>query len=268
MGFLTKLEKLSEKYIEGFFKTRFANHIQPVDIAKLLLREMRDNKTVSVSKVYVPNEYTVFLGQEDWPTVDSVHLSLSKELQEFLKQKADDRKYEVVGEFRVYFLLAEDLPLGRILVKSAFSEELPPVDEQSNPAEPIPAEYTLVADRGRFYNQIQETPGEDTLTRVTASGQIPEAMLILKIGTREGMRFPLGKREVVIGRRRSGDICLEDTNVSRVHASVDYFEGSYFITDLGSTNGTFVNEVRVNKKKLAEGDLIRIGTTILEFKVV
>lgn len=274
MGFFTKLEKLSEKYIEGFFKTKFADHIQPAEIAKLLLREMRDNKNVSVSKVYVPNEYSVFLSESDWQTMDAIRYSLSVELQEFIKQKALDKGYEMIGPVKVVFELGDDLPLGTVYVKTFFSEEPPAAEESPGDKETEeiragkPSEYTIVADKGVFYNQAGGSAHQDTLIRMKAAEISSGAFLVQKEGTGEGMRFKLGSRGVIIGRRRTSDICLEDTNVSRVHASIDCLEACYFITDLGSTNGTFVNGIRINKKKLVEGDNIRIGTTILEFRAV
>lgn len=272
MGFLTKLEKLSEKYIEGFFKSKFADHIQPAEIAKLLLREMRDSKSVSVAKTYVPNEYTVMLSSRDWAIVEPVAGSLASEMQRFLAEKARDKGYGMVGEVKVIFLPDESLTLGSIVVTSRFSEELPRSGEETASAvatPPVPlAENTIIANRGEFYNRSAHQAVENTLTRLKAGDLVPKAMLVLKAGVREGAGYPLGIHGILIGRRRSNDIALEDSNVSRVHASVDYFAGEYFITDLGSTNGTFVNETRISKKKLAPGDLIRVGSTILEFRVV
>ncbi len=281
MGFFTKLEKLSEKYIEGFFKNKFGGHVQPAEIAKLLLREMRDNKTVSVSRVYVPNEYTVFLGPEDWKTIDSVHVSLSGELQEFVMQKAADKGYEMVGAPKVAFELDGELSLGTVAVESGFSESLPTEGVPVQAAEPAPAERfadrpaataaegTIIADRECFYGGADTPVTQDTLTK---AGNIvtrrPKAILVQKLDGKDGMAFSLGEHGVVIGRKRSNDISLDDTNVSRVHASIDFWEGDYYITDLGSTNGTFVNGTRVSKKRLAEGDLITMGTTALEFRVV
>jgi predicted component of type VI protein secretion system len=271
MGFLTRLEKLSEKYIEGFFKNKFAAHIQPAEIAKLLLREMRDNKNVSVSKVYVPNEYTVLLSQADWETIDSVHHSISGELQVYLKQKAVDKGYEMAGVVKVTFEQGEDLPMGTVYVKTHFSEQIPqePPEVTEHLAESAegPNQSTLIAEKARFYNSMPVLQTQGTLTKLNAQ-PLPTAVLVTKIGTKDGVKFPLGRRGVIIGRRRTSDIRIEDTNVSRVHASIDCVGEEYFLTDLGSTNGTYVNGARINKKKLVAGDLVRIGTTILEFKVV
>lgn len=275
MGFFTRLEKLSEKYIEGFFKNKFASHIQSAEIAKLLLREMRDNKNVSVSKVYVPNEYTVLLSPIDWETIDAVHHSLSAELQDYLKIKATDKGYEMVGEVRVAFEQGEDLPMGSVYVKTHFSEEIPKEIPRENPERERDlsdirqnnVESTLIADRERFYNSEPALKTQVTITRLEAEPR-PAAVLVVKMGTKDGLKYPVSKRGIIIGRRRTSDIRIEDTNVSRVHASIDCVDDDYYLTDLGSTNGTYVNGVSIHKRKLVPGDLIRIGTTILEFRVV
>lgn len=267
MGFFTKLEKLSEKYIEGFFRNKFADHIQPAEIAKLLLREMRDNKTVSVSAVYVPNEYTVYVGKEDWETIEPVRASLAGELEVFLKEKILEKEYRNVPEINVVFELEEELQLGAITVKSSFSKEPPDAGRSAGP-EAAPLESTLVADRRSVYGLQGGPLSQDTLTRAGKRPHSPRAHLVLRSGAREDYRFPLGDYGVIIGRKRTNDIALEDTNISRVHASVDYLEGNYYLSDLGSTNGTYVNGNRISKKKLIEGDQIRMGKTILEFRVV
>ncbi|HWI54512.1 MAG TPA: DUF3662 and FHA domain-containing protein [Desulfobacteria bacterium] len=261
MGFFTKLEKISEKYIEGFFKSRFADHIQPAEIAKILWREMRDSKNVSVSKVYVPNHYVVLLGAEDWKTVDSVRSSLSRELNVYLKKKAREKAFEMVGDVAVSFALDEDLTLGSITVESSFVES-PKADEAGQNEK----NNTIVADKKSFYNPGHGNVTENTVTNLTAPAFTAE--LLLKTGTKGGEKFALGKQGVIIGRRKTNEIYIEDANVSRSHASIDYSEGSHFITDLGSTNGTFVNGSRVSRVKLETGNVIKVGTTLLEYKVV
>ncbi len=264
MGFLTKLEKLSEKYIEGFFKSRFADHIQPAEIAKILWREMRDSKNVSVSKVYVPNQYIVFLGPEDWKTIDSVRSSLSRELKVYLKKKARDKAFEVVGDITISFALDEELTLGSVTVESSFVENT----EVNEAAETGKSETnnTIVADKKSFYHPGHENITENTVTNLTVPRVLAE--LVIKAGNRERTKFAIGKQGVIIGRRKTNEIYIDDANVSRAHASIDYSEGNHFITDLGSTNGTFLNGSRVSRVKLASGDLIKVGTTLLEYKVV
>ncbi|MCJ7745421.1 MAG: FHA domain-containing protein, partial [Actinobacteria bacterium] len=78
--------------------------------------------------------------------------------------------------------------------------------------------------------------------------------------------FTVDKETVQIGRLSDNDIMLPDPNVSRVHARVSRRGDSYFITDLKSTNGTFLNEERIMDAQLADEDVIRLGGTRLIFR--
>ena len=82
----------------------------------------------------------------------------------------------------------------------------------------------------------------------------------------DGTRRELTERRVVIGRSRDCDIQLSDTNVSRRHAELRQEGASYWIVDLGSTNGMEVNGKRVKRAKLRDGDTITLGSTELTFE--
>jgi pSer/pThr/pTyr-binding forkhead associated (FHA) protein len=83
--------------------------------------------------------------------------------------------------------------------------------------------------------------------------------------TFDGTRFEVKKRRVVIGRSRDCDIQLSDTNVSRRHAELRQEGASYWVVDLGSTNGLEVNGKRVKRAKLNDGDTITVGSTEVRF---
>ncbi|MCA9550381.1 MAG: DUF4388 domain-containing protein [Myxococcales bacterium] len=84
-------------------------------------------------------------------------------------------------------------------------------------------------------------------------------------GKYQGGLFPLSPdREIVIGRSSELDMVLVEDMVSRKHAKISTVAGQIIITDMGSTNGTFVNGEKVRKTRLKEGDRILIGTSILK----
>jgi hypothetical protein len=70
-----------------------------------------------------------------------------------------------------------------------------------------------------------------------------------------------------IGRAKANDIVLDDLSVSSQHCRVRPEEGRYVVLDLKSTNGTYVNERRVSRHPLAEGDTIKVGETLLQFRM-
>ncbi len=80
-----------------------------------------------------------------------------------------------------------------------------------------------------------------------------------------GRRFELGTAEVSIGRADTCTICVSTDQVSRKHATVQRVLGNYYVVDNRSTNGTFVNEQKVERAKLLDGDKIRVGKTVLKY---
>jgi len=92
--------------------------------------------------------------------------------------------------------------------------------------------------------------------------------LLIKTGERKGESYPVMDRAVFIGRDSSCTIRLPDKKVSRKHASITRHGNEYVIEDLGSVNGTFVNDQTVRWRALKPGDQIKVGSTVLEFAPV
>lgn len=88
----------------------------------------------------------------------------------------------------------------------------------------------------------------------------------VKTGIDKGKIYEIGDKPLTIGRDASEAIQIMDQGVSRQHAELFKIGEMYFIRDLGSTNGTFVNDVRITEELLRAGDQIRIGTTVLVFE--
>jgi two-component system, cell cycle response regulator len=89
--------------------------------------------------------------------------------------------------------------------------------------------------------------------------------LVIISGDDIGRRFELGTQEVSIGRADTCTICVNTDQVSRKHATVQSILGKYYLVDMRSTNGTFVNEQKVERAKLLDGDQIRVGKTVLKY---
>jgi two-component system, cell cycle response regulator len=111
-------------------------------------------------------------------------------------------------------------------------------------------------------NTVVTIVSHDALEKERAS-QI--GCLVVIVGSEIGKRVELGDTDIVIGRSSSSDLQLDMDNVSRSHASVDRTPLGWVIRDLGSTNGTFVNDIPVREHVLHDGDQIRIGRAMLKF---
>lgn len=108
--------------------------------------------------------------------------------------------------------------------------------------------------------------GDETVERTLFLRERP--VLEVTAGPGKGRVFPLSSESATsVGRARANDIALEDEAVSGQHFRVRPEEGGFVLHDLGSTNGTRVNERRVSRHGLQDGDVIRIGDTSLRFKL-
>lgn len=94
----------------------------------------------------------------------------------------------------------------------------------------------------------------------------PRRAAIVEGSSTSGKNFDLGQ-ELTIGRADKCHVVLDDTYVSQVHARIFARDESYFIEDLGSTNGTYLNRKRVaGATELQRGDRVKIGKTVLEMR--
>lgn len=90
--------------------------------------------------------------------------------------------------------------------------------------------------------------------------------LILKFKDKVIKEFPLMDNEVTIGRDAENEIAIDNSAISRHHAKIELVGGKYFVSDLGSTNGTFLNEKRIKQElKLKSGDEIIVGKHTIVF---
>jgi hypothetical protein len=101
-------------------------------------------------------------------------------------------------------------------------------------------------------------------TIISGGGGAP----VLKIVTGNfSHNFTLNKPTITIGRAANNDIVIPEQTVSSKHATITIQKGSFFLTDLGSTNGTFVNGSRIESKMLKSGDLIKLGAAQCKFEI-
>ena len=92
-----------------------------------------------------------------------------------------------------------------------------------------------------------------------------KCQLVIVEGGSKGTKLDLDKKRITVGKREGNDLVVDDRAVSRNHIEIVPEEDSYLLRDLGSTNGTFVNETKIREAFLVPGDVIRIGSSRLEF---
>lgn len=141
-----------------------------------------------------------------------------------------------------------------------------PTDPKSAPSGPstptVPAAAAPgPASSGPFTDVIGQPGGGQRPASSAAS------RLVITEGAREGMEMPLGGGPITIGRSSESNVVIRDDYTSTNHARLDLRADGWLLTDLESTNGTFVNGQKVSAPVLvAEGTPITIGTTTFELR--
>jgi len=113
---------------------------------------------------------------------------------------------------------------------------------------------------------LQDAPGPDDDIQVSLSNiSRGTAILVLRSGEGEGGHFVLSASVTNIGRHADSDIALDDITVSRRHCEISIDAGRFVVRDVGSLNGTYVNQKRVDEAELTQGDELQIGKFHLVF---
>ncbi len=251
MTVLRNIEQKIESLFEGVFSRAFRTHVQPVELARKLAKEMDDHRMISVSRVYAPNEYSVYLSPTDREQFETYEESLLTELQEYLGEHARRESYVLLSAPQIVMNTDADLEIGEFGIATRMVQpepgEAPPVPEAAPGA-------TMVYKPKASGPTQAATPEE--------LGVEPEVVTLEADGT----KHQVDKRSVVIGRSKDCDIRLADPNVSRRHAEIRQEGTAYWLLDLDSTNGTSVNGRRQKRAKLEDEDRITLGSTDLVFR--
>lgn len=253
---LRAIERRIEAVFEGLFGRAFRANVQPVEIARKLAKEMDDHRTVSVSRVYAPNEYSVFLSPGDRLQFEGYENSLLGELEEYLSDHATRERYALLTPVRVLLETDDDLALGEFGISARMVQ--PGGGRLREWAEPVATVEAVEPAATMIYAPAAEHAVEE------AAGD-PDAEPEVAVLTWDGQSRRVETDSVVLGRSRECDVQIEDANVSRRHAELLREGAGYWIVDLDSTNGVEVNGKRVKRVKLAPGDRFVVGSTEVTF---
>jgi len=212
--------------VEGLFSKTFRSGVQPVEIAKLILREMDSGRAVGVSEVWAPNRFEVSLSEADAERLHQVEGALITELKQVVRDNASERGWGLVGPPEIELVAGPGLKKGDLSCVASLVEGAEKVEP--------------VAPGGLASIVVHEDD--------------------------EARTVPLRGEVVTIGRLPDCDVVLKDKGASRRHAQIRGKDGVFTLTDLGSTNGTRLNGQTVQSRRLEDGDRITIGVTVLDFR--
>jgi hypothetical protein len=256
MNLLKSVETTIANLVEGAFGRIFRSEVRPMEIARKLAREMDAHRTVSVSRVYVPNEYSVWLSPEDRERYEGVEQEVIDELCAYLLEHARRENLIMGSHPQIDFQTDERLALGEFGIQARLIRH----DDHSgsHPAPPDPQE-----EHGQTMIYSTSARVRGAVAEAQSRRRTPRALLA--IGSRKLLVPPGGG---VIGRSRDCEIPLDDAGISRRHAELRPQTDGWTIEDLGSTNGVLVNGAPIRgAQPLSAGDRVELGSTEIVFEL-
>jgi hypothetical protein len=227
MGVMDRFERRLDRLVSGTFARAFKSEVQPVEVAAALQRECDDRAAiVTRGLTMVPNDFSVELGQHDYDRLAMYAEPLGAELAAMVREHAEEQTYQFVGPVVVRFELVDDLDTGMFRVLS-----------KAVASGPVPE------------------PG-------SATHAPAETSAALEVGA---STLALTRRHTVLGRGAECDLRLDDPGISRRHAEIVLSDPPR-ISDLQSTNGTFIDGERVTSAELYNGARIGIGSLTAVFR--
>jgi hypothetical protein len=247
-GPLAAVERFFERLFERPAARLFQSRVEPVQIQRALERAMESERRVHARRTYAPSTFRVLLNDRDAAALDGERRTLANDLGEALRLYARSHGYVLLAQPRVDIGSSSSVQQSdvRAFAEPVSTPELPAWPAQGGPpsrSDPLPP----MAPAGA--------------TAVFAAPQVspPRATLAIRSPQQETVRIPVRSGTMRIGRALDNDIVLADDKISRHHGQISTRMGMLVFTDVGSTNGSFLNGSAVTEIALGPGDVLQLG---------
>lgn len=277
MGVLQDFERRLEGAVEGFFARMFRSGIQPVELAKSLQRYAKDEQRVAADGVVVPNVFRIAVGTKDHERLAGYGDSLPRELGEVVARTAAERGWLLRGPVKVRVMVDPAVPLGRFRLAGRVEAVVP---GRSGIGRPVGEEQPEARDErerdayeaiGATHAAAMPAPEPDApepfgldRTQVVSAAPLATRALVVRSGEDVDRRVALTGSRLAVGRDPASDLVLSDSTVSRQHAALVLRGDTWWVVDLGSTNGVRVNGLRTSEQPIGRGDRIEFGDVVAE----
>lgn len=264
MAIVADLERLLERLFERTSSRVFRSHIQAVQIEHRVERAMERARVSERGRVAVPHRYRVRLSPQDLSGTAAAAGgadALAGRLADAALRFARAHAYHLHDRPTVALVADPAIPRGEIAVEAVASAGSTTAISPASPGEP--ARPQAADARGGIRS------GEsDTMVFRRPAPVVPRAVLRAVAPDGSERTIEITGTPVTVGRAPDNGIVLTDTRVSRHHGRFQSRHGALLYADLGSTNGSRVNGVRVDEIALGAGDRLELGDTVLVVELV
>jgi hypothetical protein len=261
MTSLADLERLLERVFERTSARVFRTRPQPVQLERRLERAMEHGRLSVDGQASVPDQYRVRLHPGDLQAVAAGDAeALARRLADRALAFARSHGYHLRDRPAVAIVADPSLPAGQVEVDAAFGDRS--ADNEGAPAGPVREAEAEARPTGG----IRAVRGGDpAATMVFRRPVLESPRAVLREILRDGRErtVEVDGQVMTIGRATDNGLVIDDGRVSRHHGRLQARRGALVYTDLGSTNGTRVNGIRVDEIVLGAGDRIELGDTVL-----
>jgi hypothetical protein len=265
MGPLAAVERFLERLFEGQSARLFHTRLRPIQVQRRLERAMESQRVREDHRTIVPHRLVVRLAPGDLTALRAASPTLAADLADAALAFARAHGFTLLDRPTVTLRGDSDVEPGEVEV-----DALEVHTSSSVPAAwgPAGADFPAGPPGGEPPIADPALGAEATAVFVVPGAEGPRATIREIRPDRSSRTIAFDGRPLTIGRAPENGLVVRDGRASRHHARIDVRRGSLVLTDLGSTNGSWVNDRRVESIALGEGDQVRIGMTTLIIEAV
>ncbi|AKK04411.1 FHA domain-containing protein [Corynebacterium mustelae] len=287
MSFMSKIAKLDsamQRGLDNSFARVFGGHVVPAEIEELLKQEAEDNLVRTYEgTTEAPNVFSVRVSTKDFEKLSAEHPHLGSDFADQLSRFIRNKNWTTPGFVVVTIECDESLRTGQLRAESLITDTC---TQKSGFISIDTAQSQPSADdeQSKDYNSIEspslegesepdvsyDNPITEHMTAQAPPPSQPRATTAVSLLLQDGSSrtYYVNEGSNIIGRGNDVDFRLPDTGVSRQHAEIIWNGQDAILVDLQSTNGTTVNDTPIDNWLLADGDVITVGHSHIEVRIV
>ncbi|AZA10374.1 DUF3662 and FHA domain-containing protein [Corynebacterium gerontici] len=284
MGKIAKLDSAMQRGLDNSFAFVFGGRVVPAEIEELL-KQAAEDETVHTYEgtIEAPNVFRIEVSAKDYSNLQQEHPRLPENFADQLARYYRNQGWQPAGPITVAVALDKGLRTGQLRASTestaaggfmGFAQQMAP---RRKPAADTPAHHQQPESEAAVEAHPQQPSTQYMSAAPEHDPNVPMGepetsasgltmTLLLQDGSSRTYLVRIGSN--IIGRSNDADLRLPDTGVSRQHAEIEWNGEDAVLTDLHSTNGTTVNGTPVENWLLADGDVITVGHSHIEVRIV